>query len=133
MSKLSITRRGFAKSAAVAATAVLIHPTEMLAQAATSPATPLAQKAQEALAKLPPLSRAEVETKVSEIFRRYGDRLNEEQKTDILRIMAESQPGLDKMREFLLHNEDQPATVFQVSRKGNTTIAAVKEKAKGKA
>jgi hypothetical protein len=34
------------------------------------------------------------------------------------------------MREFLLHNDDQPATVFQVSRKGNTTIAAVNRKGK---
>ena len=133
MSKLSITRRGFAKGAAVAATAALIHPVEMLAQTTTSPVPPLAQKAKEALAKLPPLSRAEVEAKVSEIIRRYGDRLNDEQKADILRIMAESQPGLDKMREFLLHNDDQPATVFQISRKGNTTLAAVKEKAKGQA
>jgi hypothetical protein len=128
MSKLSVTRRGFAKGAAVAATAALIHPVEMLAQTTNKPETPLAQKAREALVKLPPSSRAEVEAKVSEIIRRYGDRLNEDQKADILRIMAESQPGLDKMREFLLHNDDQPATVFQISRKGNTTFAAAKEK-----
>lgn len=130
MSKLSITRRGFAKGAAVAATAALIHPAEILAQSAATPATPLAQKAKEALAKLPPSSRAEVEAKVSEIVRRYGDRLNEDQKADILRIMAESQPGLDKMREFLLHNDDQPATVFQISRKANTAITAANEKGK---
>ncbi len=130
MSKLSITRRGFAKGAAVAATAALIHPAEMLAQTATTAATPLAQKAKEALAKLPPASRAEVEAKVSEIIRRYGDRLNEDQKADIVRIMAESQPGLDKMREFLLHNDDQPATVFQISRKANTAITAANEKGK---
>jgi len=128
MSKFSITRRGFAKGAAVAATAALLHPAEILAQSAATPAMPLAQKAQDSLAKLPPASRAEVEAKFSEIVRRYGDRLSADQKADILRIMAESQPGLDKLREFLLHNDDQPATVFQISRKANPAIAAANEK-----
>ena len=119
MSKLSITRRSFATGAAVAAAAALISPTEALAQGqpqSQSPKTdtPLAQKAQAALTKLGPESRAEVEMKVNEIYRKYGNRLNEEQKMDILRIMAEGQPPLEKMRAFLLQNGDQPATVLQL-------------------
>lgn len=119
MSKLSITRRSFATGAAVAAAAALINPVEALAQGQPQSLTPradtpLAQKAQTALAKLGPESRAEVEMKVNEIYRKYGNRLNEEQKTDILRIMAEGQPPLEKMRAFLLQNGDQPATVLQL-------------------
>src|SRR5258708_29314980 len=123
MSKLSITRRSFATGAAVAAAAALISPAEALTQGMPQSQpqsqppkadTPLAQKAQAAVAKLGPESRAEVEMKVNEIYRKYGNRLNEEQKTDILRIMAEGQPPLEKMRAFLLQNGDQPATVLQL-------------------
>src|SRR5258707_8860690 len=125
MSKLSITRRSFATGAAVAAAAALISPTEALAQGqpqSQSPKTdtPLAQKAQAALTKLGPESRAEVEMKVNEIYRKYGNRLNEEQKMDILRIMAEGQPPLEKMRAFLLQNGDQPATVLQLLHEAKT-------------
>jgi hypothetical protein len=74
---------------------------------------PLDQKAQEALAKLTPQSRVEVEMKVNNVFRKYGDRLSAEQKADIRRAMAEGQDGLEKMRTFALDNGDQPATVFQ--------------------
>jgi hypothetical protein len=113
MPKSSITRRSFAKTAAAAATVALINPAEALSrndQAKTD--TPVSQKAHAALAKLSAPSRAEVEMKVNEIFRKYGDRLNDEQKADILRIMAEGQPSLEKMRAFALENGDQPATIF---------------------
>ncbi len=118
MSKLSITRRSFATGAAMPATGGLINPAEALTQGTPQSQppkadTPLAQKAQAALAKLGPQSRAEVEMKVNEINRKYGDRLNDEQKTDILRILAEGQPPLEKMRAFVLQNSDQPATVLQ--------------------
>ncbi len=56
--------------------------------------------------------------KVREVFRKYGSRLSEEQKTDIRRTMAETQSGLEKMRAFALQNVDQPATVFQIYRGG---------------
>ena len=54
--------------------------------------------------------------KVASIFRKYGDRLSEEQKADIRRIMAESQEGLEKMRAFKLENGDQPADAFRAYR-----------------
>ncbi|HEV8494858.1 MAG TPA: hypothetical protein VGR76_21440, partial [Candidatus Angelobacter sp.] len=61
-------------------------------------------------------AQAEVEMKVASIFRKYGDRLNDEQKADIRRIMAESQEGLEKMRAFKLENGDQPADAFRAYR-----------------
>jgi len=109
--KNKITRRSFTLSAAAAATAALIPPASLAQTAAAAPA-----QQPSAMAKLSPESRAEVEMKVGEIFRKYGSRLNDEQKADIRRIMAEGQEGLEKMRAFALENSDQPATVFSTYR-----------------
>jgi hypothetical protein len=120
MSKFSLGRREFALGAAAAATAALVNPIDALGQPPTGvvPAAPEPalsdQEAQSALAKLAPAARAEVEMKINNIFRKYGDRLNDEQKADIRRAMAEGQDSLEKMRAYALDNSDQPATVFQL-------------------
>jgi hypothetical protein len=118
MSKFSLDRRRFAIGAAAAAAAAIVHPGEVLAQA-QQPAPPgsLQERAEKALAQLTPSSRAEVEMKLGDLLRKYGRRLNDEQKTDIHRILAETQSGLEKMRAFALDNSDQPATVFLPYRK----------------
>lgn len=120
MSKSTLDRRRFTLGAAAAAAATLIRPGEALAvttqQPTVSPAS-LQQQAQAALAKLSPAAQAEVEMKAASLFRKYGARLNDEQKTDIRRILAETQDGLEKMRVFVLENSDQPATVFRPYRK----------------
>jgi hypothetical protein len=103
-----ITRRKFALGAAVAAGATLL-PNDASAQTASA-----TQPQTSAMAKLSPAARAEVEAKTAEVFRKYGDRLTEEQKSDIRRIMAETQDGLEKMRSFDLANGDQPTTVFKI-------------------
>jgi acyl-CoA reductase-like NAD-dependent aldehyde dehydrogenase len=103
-----ITRRKFALGAAVAAGATLL-PNDASGQTASA-----TQPQSAAMSKLSPAARAEVEAKIAEIFRKYGDRLTEEQKTDIRKIMAETQDGLEKMRSFDLANGDQPTTVFKI-------------------
>ena len=115
MPKFLLDRRQFTLGAAAAATAAFIRPSEALAQTAES-LTELDQKAKTAMAKLTPRGRAEVEAKVANLFRKYGDRLSDEQKADIRRIMAETQQGLDKMRAFPLENGDQPADSFRADR-----------------
>src|SRR5258708_11137411 len=108
-----MTGRSFGKTAAAAATVALISPAEALIQSdPTKPGPALSQKAQAAFAKLSQPSRDEVAAKINEIFRKYGSRLNDEQRSDILRIMAEGQPGLEKMSALALQNGDQPATNF---------------------
>jgi|SRR5215469_15082289 len=107
-----ISRRKFTMGAAVAATAVLFPGSE--AQAAS----PVAEQSQSEATKLSPGARAEVDMKVKEIFRKYGSRLNDEQKADIKKVMADTQDGLEKMRSFVLSNGDQPAAVFQLYREG---------------
>jgi hypothetical protein len=120
MSSFSPGRRRFTLGAAVAATAALIMPGEAIGQAeapaATQPASSLDQQAKAAMAKLSPQAQAEVEMKVAEVFRRHGDKLSDEQKADIRKVMAETQEGLEKMRTFALDNADQPATVFHAYR-----------------
>jgi hypothetical protein len=126
MPRFSPERRNFALAAAAAATAAVLNPTDTLAglahpgypieqqtKAVTVPS--LDQQAQSAMEKLSPSAKAEVEMKFSSIIRKYGDKLNDIQKKDILRQLAEGQDGLEKMRAFALGNADQPATVFQLS------------------
>jgi len=116
MPKFLLGRRQFALGAAAAAAGALL-PADLLAQAAASEKTPdtqsLDKKTRAAMAKLSAAAQAEVEMKVASIFRKYGDRLNDEQKADVRRIMAESQEGLEKMRAFKLENGDQPADSFR--------------------
>jgi hypothetical protein len=120
MGRVSLNRRSFAVGAAAAAATALISPGEALeqAQSAATPATQkeLEHKFEAAMAKLSPAAQAEVQAKIASIFRKYGDRLTDEQKADIRRAMAEAQDGLEKMRAFALENGDQPATVFKIRR-----------------
>jgi hypothetical protein len=126
MPKFLLGRRQFALGAAAVATTTLIPkgnavPLNLLAQATTATGQPLDPqsfegKTRAAMAKLSASAQAEVEMKVASIFRKYGDRLSDEQKADIRRIMAESQEGLEKMRAFKLENGDQPADAFRAYR-----------------
>lgn len=121
MGRIAVTRRRFTLGVAAAATTALINPAEALEQvqnAASSQTGTLEEKAKSAMAKLSPAAQAEVEMKVASIFRKYGDRLSDEQKADIRRAMAETQDGLEKMRAFVLENGDQPATVLKLRREG---------------
>ncbi|MGZ4896478.1 MAG: hypothetical protein ACXVJ0_08455 [Candidatus Angelobacter sp.] len=126
MSKTLLGRRQFALGAAAAAATALVSKgnalsIDALAQAAAGAGQPLEAQSLEAktraaMAKLSASAQAEVEMKVASIFRKYGDRLSDEQKADIRRIMAESQEGLEKMRAFKLENGDQPADAFRAYR-----------------
>jgi len=122
MPKFLLGRRQFALGAAAAATTALIPKgngltIDALTHAAdTASDTSVEAKIKAAMAKLSASAQAEVEMKVASIFRKYGDRLSDEQKADIRRIMAESQEGLEKMRAFKLENGDQPADAFRAYR-----------------
>ncbi|HYX52766.1 MAG TPA: hypothetical protein VE783_04900 [Candidatus Limnocylindrales bacterium] len=122
MPKFSAGRRRFALGAAATAASTLIAPAEAVVHRAhVSTPTPqaaggdqsLEQRMKAAIAKLSPQAKAEVEAKFANIVRKYGSRLNDEQKLDIRRSLAETQEGLEKMREFAVMNGDEPATVYQ--------------------
>ena len=136
MPKFLLGRRQFALGAAAAATTALIPKGNALSidalvqAAAGSPAAldsqSLEARTKAAMAKLSASAQAEVEMKVASIFRKYGERLSDEQKADIRRIMAESQEGLEKMRAFKLENGDQPADAFRAYRSETSSGAATK-------
>ncbi len=112
-STTGLTRRRFALGAAVTATAALLPAREAEAQSTAT------QSEAEAMKKLSPGARAEVEMKASEIFRKYGSRLSQEQRADIRKVLAETQDGLEKMRSFTLTNSDQPATALRLYSRGD--------------
>ena len=58
--------------------------------------------------------QAEIDARVADVFRRYGDRLSADQKTEVRRLVGELQKSLDKLRAYPLGNADQPATVLRV-------------------
>jgi len=128
-----ISRREFARRAALASAIASVAPTAALtatppqpnehaAGAAAGrlsgaakdggrlldPASEVPQQTPE-IAKLSPESRAEVEARIQAIFAQYGNRFSEEQKADIRRLCAVAQPSLDRLRAYALENGDGPA------------------------
>jgi hypothetical protein len=103
----NISRREFARRAALAAAGAAIMPGSL----APAPLTP--QGTAEGN-KLSPAAQAEVELKIQAIFRKYGERLNDAQKTDIRRLVTEGQKPLQALRAYHTENWDQPATVLRI-------------------
>ena len=66
--------------------------------------------------KVAPADAAEVESRIEWIFRKYGARLNDEQRADIRRIITTGQASIDAMRAFPLDNSTAPATRFHLLR-----------------
>ena len=112
-----ISRRDFARRAAMAAATVACLPAELLA-ASPLPASPAAQQPDE---KLSAESQAEADAKIQAIFRKYGDRLSDAQKADIRRLVTEGQKPLEAMRKFSLDNADQPGNVLRLYPDANAT------------
>ena len=108
-----LSRREFAKAAALTTAAVLV-PSELLSQE-QKPSTKAtkAEKPPET-PKLSPESQAEADLAYETLMRKYGRRFTEEQKTDIKRLVVAQQSSLDKLRAATVKNSDEPATVFQV-------------------
>ncbi|MBV9304181.1 MAG: hypothetical protein JOY62_13295 [Acidobacteriaceae bacterium] len=56
----------------------------------------------------------EVDARFNETLRRYGDRLSEEQRNRIRRVLADNQSMLAAIRDFPLDNGDAPATALKL-------------------
>ncbi len=111
-----ISRRDFGWRAALAAVGVVAISSDALAGTqAPAPASPTTAQQPAEAPKLSPESRAEAEAKIQNIFRKYGSRLSEEQKTDVRRLALEGQKPLESLRAFPLENGDEPATVLKLS------------------
>ncbi len=111
----SISRRVFARRAALAATAIAA-PKRLLVHAETAGLKgAFAADVQESEgSKLSPESRARVEATLQNILRKYGDRFSEDQKKRLRRIAAENEKLLASVRAFPLENWDPPANVLKL-------------------
>ena len=56
----------------------------------------------------------EMEARFNETLRRYGDRLSEEQRSRIRRVLLDNQRMLGAIRTFPLDNGDAPATTLKL-------------------
>jgi hypothetical protein len=109
----ALSRREFAKAAALTTAAVLV-PSELLAQE-QKPAPEAAKT--EKPPETPTLSaesQAEADLAYETLMRKYGRRFTDEHKADIKRLVGQQQSALDKLRAEKVTNSDEPATVFQV-------------------
>ena len=122
----ALTRREFARSAAAAAAAIAALPASPLycatgAAAEIDPpqstpsaaAPPLPQDTPSQHPKLSAEALAEAEAKTTEILRRYGAKLTDEQKAEVRRLVQLAQAPIETLRRFPLENSDEPATILR--------------------
>lgn len=114
-----LSRRDFARRAALAAAGVAVLPRDLMALAVeTKPdsnaAAPKLSSGAPPEPKLSDASRAEAEARIDAILRKRGDRLSEAQKAEVRRIVLQGQKSLDTLRTFPLANSDEPATVLHL-------------------
>ena len=108
----TISRRDFTRRAALATAAIAALPSELSLPCADGAAQAAFPPGDEP--KLSPESQAEADAKIQAILRKYGDRLSNEQKTDIRRLVTEGQKPLETLRAYKLGNSDQPGTVLRL-------------------
>ena len=104
-----ISRREFARRAALASVVATVAPTALGTPSAVAAASPVPAPQSTDLSKLSPESRAEVEARLQTILSQYGGRFNDAQKADLRRLCALAQPPLDRLRAYALENGDGPA------------------------
>ncbi len=108
-----LSRREFAKAAALTTAAVLV-PSELVSQQQKPAPEAAKESTAPAVARLSPESQAEADMAYETLMRKYGKRFTDEQKADIKRLVNQQQGALDKIRAAKVANSDEPATVFQI-------------------
>ena len=105
-------------AAAAAAAALSLSPPSLLDRA-TRPRQHITDesggRAGNGAAKLTPDQRRDVEAKLANIIRKYGERLSEEQRKHLRKILAYNETMLAPIRAFTLENGDPPVTVLKLS------------------
>lgn len=118
-----ISRREFARRAAIASAVASIGPAGAVGAGIASAATPASESATQVPApsgpvqaqlpanmpRLSPESQAEADARFQAILAQYGGRLSEEQKTDLHRLCVLAQPPLDRLRAYPVQNGDGAA------------------------
>jgi hypothetical protein len=101
--KKKISRRSFARGAALAATAVAV-PGATAARPSSSTSDAFAQEE----------PSSQIECQFQSVLKKCAGRLSEEEKADVKRLLAQVQKTSDALRAYTLENSDEPATTFEV-------------------
>lgn len=114
-----VSRREFGLDAAVAAALSLsVLPTGLLAarrdRDTIAPTIPGGEQ-ETAAPKLTEEQSRDVEAKLANIIRKYGERLSEEQRKHLRRILSYNETMLAPIRAYALQNGDAPVTVLKLS------------------
>jgi len=72
-------------------------------------------RAQAGKSGLTPSQEREVEARLANIVRKYGDRLSEDQRQHLRRILAYNEKLLASIRKFPLQNGDPPASILKLA------------------
>jgi hypothetical protein len=116
--RVSISRREFARRAALASAVASIAPAAVVATppagSQSSPQNPPAPAAATPNSmpngpKLSVESQSEADARFQSILVLYGSRFSDEQKNDLHRLCAVVQPALDHIRAYKVENGDGPA------------------------
>jgi hypothetical protein len=108
-----LSRREFARRAALAATTAVVVPAALLSQETAPKPAPATSAPAQSSPPLSPELQAEGELKYQWIIQNYGSRLSDAEKKDVHRLVMEGQKPLAAFRAFPLDNSDQPATVLK--------------------
>lgn len=108
-----ISRREFARNAAIAAATVAVVPTQILAQTEKS-ATPIKPPVAPEEQALSVAAKSEAEATYQFVLKKYGERLDPEQRKDVHRLILQQQKSIETIRAFPLNNGDGPAMVLHV-------------------
>jgi hypothetical protein len=124
-----ISRREFARRAALASAAGALSPVDTLMpaqSAALSAEAPQQEPQQPADApKLTPEAQTEAEGRYQAILNEYGYRFTADQKKDLHRLCYAAQPPLDRIRAYAVQNSDAPALYLKPLVERDKTPAAV--------
>jgi hypothetical protein len=98
-----LSRRQFARRAALLSATATITPVDALLPAASSAQT------QPSTTQLSPEGQLEADSRYQQVISLYGDRLDDVQKANIKKMCADLQPTLERIRKFDLQNGNAPA------------------------
>jgi hypothetical protein len=104
--KTGISRRDFSRVIALAAATAAIPESSLARPADTNPC--LTGAGSDQTPSLSPVAEAQVQI----IFARYGNRLSDEQKADVKRLIAAAQKPSEDLHSFHLENSDEPAMIY---------------------
>ena len=123
-SSSSISRREFARRAAIVSALSIVPPSTISANS-SNPEPALEQSSD--IPSLSPESQAEAVARYQAILAVYGSRFSDTQKSDLRRLCFAAQPSLDRLRAYTIENGDSPALYLKplVEREKKTGAAVI--------